>query len=188
MSRVTLRKVPGFLTLGLLASLTAHAALFGGRHAVGGAYHAIVLPIALAAALGFVAFVAALAWTQSRSATDGSILAARLRERLPNVASVIAASAILYVAVEAVEPHHAGAPALVLLAVLATASYVVLRLAHSITAALARVTIAVSRASFSPNAPAWRRRARGRVIVRRVLNSRRRFARPPPIASALLRA
>ncbi len=54
---MTLRKAPGGLALG-------------------GAYHAVLVQIALAVALGFVALLGALAWTQSGCATDGSILAA----------------------------------------------------------------------------------------------------------------
>ncbi len=45
---VTLRKAPGALALGLLASLAAHAPLYGGGHAMGGTYHALILQAALA--------------------------------------------------------------------------------------------------------------------------------------------
>lgn len=188
MTRVTLGKVPGALALGLLASLAAHAALYGGEHAVGGAYHALLLQIALAAGLGFLALAGALAWTQSGGGADGSILAVRLRERLPGVGSIIPAAAAWYVAIEAVEPHHAGAPAIALLVALAAASYAAWRLAHAITSALARAVIAIVRTSFSPRAPAWRRRPRGRLIVRRTFSTPRRFARPPPVELASARA
>jgi hypothetical protein len=188
MTRVTLGKVPGALALGLLASLAAHAALYGGDHAVGGAYHALVLQIALAGALGFVALVGALAWTQSGSSANGSVLAVRLRERLPGIGSVIPAAAAWFVAVEAIEPHHTGAPAIALLAALAAASYGALRLAHAITNALARAAFAIAREAFAPRAPAWRRRPRGRLIARPSLATCRRFARPPPIAFDSARA
>lgn len=188
MTGVTLGKVPGALALGLLASLAAHAALYGGEHAVGGAYHALLLQITLAGALGFVALAGALAWTQSGLSADGSVLAVRLRERLPGLGSVIPATAAWYVAVEAIEPHHAAAPAIALLAALVAASYAVLRLAHAITNALARAVIAISRTPFSPRAPAWRRRPRGRLIARPSFLTRRRFARPPPIAFESARA
>lgn len=185
---MTLRKVPGCLALGLFAALTAHAALYGGTHAIGGTYHALLMQIALAATLGFVALLGALAWTQSGSSSDGSVLAARLRERLPGVGSVIAAAAAWYVGVETVEPHHAGVPGIALLAALAAASYAALRLAHAITDAFARVAIAIFRTLFSPRALVWRRRPHGRLIPRRSFLTRRRFARPPPIAFASLRA
>lgn len=182
--RVTPRKIPGCLALGLLASLAAHAALYRGGHAIGGTYHAQLLQVALVAALGFVTAVGALAWIQSGNSTDGSVLATRLRERLPGFGSVVAAAATWYACVEAVEPHHAGVPGIALLAALGAASYAALRLAHAITDAFASVVIAVSRRVFSPRAPAWHRRARGRLIVRRSFLTRRRFARPPPIALA----
>jgi hypothetical protein len=185
---MTLRKVPGGIALGLFASLAAHAALYGGEHAIGGAYHALLMQIALAAAMGFIALVGAVAWTQSGNATDGSVLAARLRERLPGFGSVVAAAAACYVGVEAIEPHHAGAPGITLLVTLAAASYAALRLARAITDAFARAVIAISRTSFSPRVPAWRRRPRGRLIPRRSFLARRHFARPPPIAFALPRA
>jgi hypothetical protein len=183
MTHVTLQKLPGALALGLVASLTAHAALYGGGHVVGGAYHALILQMALAATLGFIALVAALAWAQSGSSTDGSVLAARLRERLPGAGGVISAAAAWYTTIEAIEPHHAAAPIVVLLAALAAASYAALRLAHAMTGALARAAIAISRPAFSPRTPIWRRRARPRPIARRLFSTRRRFARPPPIAA-----
>ena len=188
MDRVTLRKIPGGLALGLLASLAAHVALYGGDHAVGGAYHAALLQVALEVAVGFVALVGAVAWTQSGSSVDGSVLAARLRERLPGVEIVVASAAAWYVGVEAIEPHHISAPAIALLAALAAASYAVSRLAHAITDAFARAAIAIFCTSFSPRAPTWRRRPRGRLIPRQSFLARRRFARPPPVAFAFPRA
>lgn len=185
MDWVTLRKLPGGLMLGLFASLAAHAALYGGEHSVGGTYHALLIQIALTAALGFVGLLGALAWSQSGNATDGSVLAARLRERLPGVGTIIGAAAVWYAGIETIEPHHAGVPAIALLAALAAASYVALRLAHAITDAFARAAIAISRTSFSPRAPAWCRRPRGRPIVRRSFLTRRLFARPPPIKIVL---
>lgn len=185
---MTLRKVPGSLALGLVATLAAHGALYGGQHDAGGAYHALLMQISAAAALGFVALVGALAWTQSGSSSDGSILAARLRERLPSMASVLASAAMWYAGIEAIEPHHAGAAAIALLVILAAASYAVLRLAHAITDAFACAVMAVVRTLFSPRAPVWRRRPRGRLISRHSFLARRRFARPPPIAFAFPRA
>jgi hypothetical protein len=184
MNSVTLRKVPGGLALGLLASLAAHAALYGGDHGVGGAYHALLMQITSAGALGFVALIAGLAWTQSMHTTDGSILAGRLRERLPGAGSVIASAAVWYAAIEAVEPHHAGVSAIALIAVLSAASYLVLRVARAMTDVFASAAIAISRTSFLPRVPGWRRRQRGRLTSRQSLLARRRFARPPPIAFA----
>lgn len=177
-----LRKTPGGLALGLLASLAAHAALYGGEHAVGGDYHALLMQLAVAAALGFVSLVGALAWTQCGSLADGSVLAARLRERLPGVGSVVASAAAWYVGVEAIEPHHVGASGIALFVSLVVVSYLVLRLARAITDAFASAVIAVFRTLFSPRVPAWCQRPRGSLIPRRSFVARRRFARPPPVA------
>lgn len=183
-----LRKVPGALALGLLASLVAHAALYAGRHAVGGTYNAFLLELALAAALAFVALLGALACAQSMSSTDEKLLNANLRQRLPGVGIVLAMASAWYVAVEAIEPHHAAASGIALLAALAAASYAALRLVHAITAGFARAAIAISRTAFSSRVPGWRRRPRGRLIARRSFLARRRLARAPPIAFALPRA
>jgi hypothetical protein len=148
----------------------------------------MVVQIALATTIGFVALLVALAWIRSPGMTDGSVLAARLRDRLPGIGSVIAAAAAWYLAVEAIEPHHTTVPWIALLAALAAASYAALRLAHAITDVFGRAVIAISRTSFSPRAPAWRRRSFERPISRRLFLTHRRFARPPPIAFASLRA
>lgn len=181
---MTLQKVPGGLALGLFAALAAHAALYGGEHAIGGGYHGVLMQITLLAALGFVALIGALAWTQSGCSTEGSVLAARLRERLPGFGSLMAAAAAWHVGVEALEPHHAGVPGIALLAALAMASYAALRVARAIIHVFARAAIAMFRTSFSLRALAWRRRRRERPIPRRSFLTRRYFARPPPIAFA----
>jgi hypothetical protein len=164
------------LALGLLASLAAHGALYRGEHAMGGAYHSLLVQIAAALSVGLLAFFGALAWSSS-SAASGSILAARLRDRLPNFFSVLASGASWYAAAEAIEPHHVCASPLVVV--------VVLRLARGIVGALARAAIAVLRTAFSPRTPSWSRWPRLQPIRRRPLRAYRRFVRPPPIAIVL---
>ena len=180
---MTLRKVPGAVALGLLASLAAHASLYGGEHAMGGAYHALVLQAALAGALSLVLFFGALAWTESDRAALGSVLAVRLRERLPTLTGILPATAVWYGAAEAVEPHHAGALPIAVLLALTVATWVVLRVAQALIAALASAVIAILRTSFSPRTPLWNRRPRSRPLLRRTHRVRRLFARPPPIAT-----
>lgn len=180
---MTLRKVPGALALGLLASLAAHASLYGGEHAMGGAYHAVILQAALAGTLSLLLFFGALAWTESGGAAIGSVLAARLRERLPTLAGVLPATTVWYCAAEAVEPHHAGALPIAVLVALTAATWLVLRLAQALIAAVASAVIAILRTSFSPRSPLWNRRPRSRPLLRRTHCVRRLFARPPPIAT-----
>jgi hypothetical protein len=180
---VTLRKVPGVVALGLLASLATHATLFRGEHAMGGAYHALVAQGAIAACVGLLAFFGALAWSESGGTAEGSVLAARLRDRLPGLVSILPAAGLWYAAAEAIEPHHAPASPVLVVLTLAAAACVVLRLAGAIVDALARAAIFMLRPPFSPRAPSWNRRARLQPIRRRAPLAHRRFARPPPIAA-----
>lgn len=188
MNRVTLRKIPAGLALGLFASLAAHLALYGRQHAVGGASHAVLMQISSAAALACIAMLGALAWSQSRHFADGRALAASLRERLPGLGTVVTSAAAWYAVVEAIEPHHAGASGFAPIAALAAASYAVLRLARAMAGTFAHAAMTIFRTSFSPRVPAWRRRPRERVVARRSSQARRRFARPPPIAFGFPRA
>src|SRR5579863_1414946 len=183
MTDVTLRKVPGAVTLGLLASLAAHVGLYGGSHAMGGSYHDLLLQVALAGLLGLVAFFGALAWGAAGATTDGTVLAARLRDRLPDGRAVLLSAGLWFVTAESDEPGHAGAPLALCLGALIAVSYVVAWLARAITGAVARAVLAVTRTPFSPRTPSWQRRARMPVAPRRILLTHRRFARPPPIAT-----
>jgi hypothetical protein len=180
---VTLRKVPGALALGLLASLVAHAALFGGDHTMGGAYHALLLQVALAGGLSLLIFFGSVAWS-ARDPADGSILAARLRERLPSLSAVLAAAAAWYGLAESLEPAHAAASPILLVVALGLAAWLVRRAARSIAEAFAAAVLAILRTSFSPRTPAWNRRRKRSFVLQIVRPECRRFARPPPIASA----
>jgi hypothetical protein len=184
---VILRKVPGALALGLLASLVAHAALYGGEHAVGGGYHALFVQAAVTGVLGLLVGFGALAWSGSSGTADGSILAARLSSRLPGGAAILASASLWFVVGEGVEPHHAGATPWLMVLSLTAASWIVRLLARALVACLARAVFAISRLTFSPRTPHWARRPRLQPIRHRILCTRRRFARPPPI-SATVRA
>ncbi|MFZ0033328.1 MAG: hypothetical protein WAK84_15810 [Candidatus Cybelea sp.] len=179
---MTSRKVPGVLALGLLASLIAHAALYRGEHAMGGAYHSLLVQSAIAFSTGLLIFFGALAWSGS-SAADGSVLAARLRDRLPAVLWLLPSAALWYAAAEAIEPHHVPAPPAAAVAGLAVASWVALFLARSIAGTLARAAIALKRRPFAPRAPSWSRQPRLQPRRRRAPRAYRRFVRPPPIAA-----
>jgi hypothetical protein len=183
MTAVTFRKVPGALILGLLASLGAHAALYGSSHAMGGSYDGLLVQIALGGLVGLVALFGALAWGGAGGTSDGTVLATRLRDRLPDGGTVLLSAGIWFVAAESIEPSHAAATLPVTLTALAAVSYAVVWLARAITRAVAHAVLAVTRTIFSPRAPSWRRRVRRPVVPRRILLARRRFARPPPIAT-----
>jgi len=181
MTLVTLRKVPGAIALGLLASLTAHAALYGSDHAMGGAYHGLLLEAGLGGALSFLLFFGGLAWAESGLTAVGSVLAARLRERVPSFTAILAAAGAWFALGEGIEPHHGLASPFALAMALAAAAWLVRRLAHAVADAFARAAVATHSSSFVPRTPLWTRRERIRPVYRRVLLARRRFARPPPI-------
>jgi hypothetical protein len=180
---VTLRKVPGALALGLLASLAAHAALYGGGHAMGGAYNAAIVQAAFAGTLALLLGFAALAWSASGGAADGSVVAARLRQVIPGITAILAAALLWYAAAEALEPHHGGAPGLAALPLLVLTAWISRQLARWAAETLAHAVIAVTRLSFSPRTPSWNRPSHVRIAPRRPRGARRRFARPPPIAA-----
>lgn len=184
-TRVSLRKIPGALALGLLASLVAHTALYGGGHAMGGAYHELLLEAAAAGSIGLLTLLGALAWLGARRASDGSILAARLGAHVPNLYAVAASAAGCFALAEWVEKPHAGGGVLPAAGCLLLAAWLVLTLARAAVRALAGAVVAIVAGAFDRR-PLPVRIAR-RDPAPRALRSpllRRRFARPPPIANA----
>lgn len=182
---MTLRKVPGAVALGLLASLAAHAALYGDGHAMGGAYHAMMIQAALYAVVSLIVFFGALAWSATGVTADGSVVATRLRDRLPPLEAIIAFAGVWYAFAEAVEPQHAGASPFLAVALLALCSWLVLRLSGAVASAIGAALFAVRNTPFAPRVPSRARRPQRTPLLRRPLLARRRFARPPPIVAAL---
>ena len=180
---MTLRRFPGAIVLGLLASLFAHAALFGNDHAMGGAYSQTLAQTAIAGCAGLLAFLAALAWLGAKHAADGSVLVRRMATALPSLPAVVAAAGGWFVLGERIEPDHGAAPILLTVLALAAAAWVVRRLVEAVAGLLADAVIAVNSSLFAPRAPYWSRRAAPVPLLRRSPLLRRRFARPPPIAS-----
>jgi MFS family permease len=175
-------RAPGAAALGLLAALTAHTAAYGSGHAMGGAYHGVLVSLSCVAALGALLAGASVAWIGGRRTIDGSVLATQLRSRLPGMVPVVAAAAAWFVLGEAIEPHHdAASPALVCAAVL-VAAWLLLLLARALLGLLASIAIAVRSAGFAPRAPVWVLRFAPAPRARRALHRARRYARPPPIA------
>jgi hypothetical protein len=181
---VKLRKIPGALVLGLLASLVAHTALYGGEHAMGGAYSELLLELALAGGLGLAGAAAALAWSAARRTADGSILAADLAARLPSALSTGLSAIGWFIAGEGAEAPHRGPGWLLVTLALAGAAWLVVRLAHALVRAIADAIVAVVRSSFAPRRPRRRLARHPAPVILASPLLRRRFARPPPIATA----
>jgi hypothetical protein len=178
-----LREFPGALALGLLASLGAHTALYGGSHEMGGAFHGELVTVALAALGGFLVAFGALAWTGSRHAADGSVLAARLTGRLPGLAPVLVATALCFIAGERLEPQHASAALWPLVAAIIASAALLLLVTRSAIKALAGAIIAIARPTYATRTPFWLRRAVPVFAIAPAPSLRRRFARPPPAAN-----
>jgi hypothetical protein len=153
---------------------------------MGGAYNELFLQAALTVVVGASLLFASLAWSGAHSIADGSVLAARLGARFPSAGAIAGCSLLWYVVGEALERKHAGPPVAVVLLVLALAAWLVTRLGSGLARLLARAILTVARAAFSPRLPIWGRRRQSRPVYRRLRLTRRRFARPPPIAFALV--
>jgi hypothetical protein len=178
-----LREFPGALALGLLASFGAHTALYGGSHEMGGAFHSELVSVAIAALGGLLVAFGALAWTGSRNAADGSVLAARLTGRLPGLAPVLVATALCFALGERLEPAHAATALWPLAAAIVASATLLLLLARAAIKTLADAIVAISRPAYASRTPFWLRRAAPVFVVALAPSLRRRFARPPPIAN-----
>jgi len=181
---VKLREFPGALALGLLASLAAHTAIYGGEHEMGGAYHGELVTMALAALAGFLVAFGALAWAGARHAADGSVLSARLSRLLPGLAPVLVATAVCFAVGERLEPQHVAAGLWPLLAAIFASAVVLLTLARAAVKALAQAIVIISRPAYADRTPHWLRLAAPVFAVAPAPSLRRRYARPPPSANA----
>lgn len=181
---MTLKQVPGALALGLLASLIVHTLLFGNDHAMGGAFNALILELATAGCVGFAAFLGGLAWQGAGRAADGSILSARLADRLPSWPALCIAAVSWFAAGEAVEPHHGGAGVLATAVCLLATTWLLRVVARSLVRLVAHAVLAAARVPFAARIHVWHRPLVRVAIPRRFPLLRRRFARPPPIANA----
>lgn len=179
------RELPAAAALGLLASLLAHTAAYGGGHAMGGSYHSAIVAAAAAAALAAFVSATSLAWAGAGRARDGSILAARLRSVLPSWSSLVLFATAWFALGERIEAHHDGAAPLLIALALAACAWLVLACVRALLAFLAEIVIAIRAGAFAPRSPSLHRTlARATPIVRTLLLAHRRYARPPPSAIA----
>jgi hypothetical protein len=173
--------MPGAIALGLLASLFTHAVLFGNGHSVGGTLHEVLLQGVAATAVALVVAWVALAWS-GRHIADGSVLGARLSARLPAWPSVAVCAAAWYGLIEHAEASHAGPSAAIAIAALIIVAAVVCLSAEALVRSIALAVVAIAASQFFPRIVPVCRPSR-RVIRPSAPALRRRYARPPPIAS-----
>ena len=152
---------------------------------MGGAYHGMLLQLALGGTFGVGVAFAALAWSGAGQVADGSILAARLGERLPGLPMLLATTTFWFALGERVEPEHAAASLiLTLLSLVICAALLRVVVQHALRLLLGAV-FAVPRTRFAGRTPLWARRSRSLPTLRRSPLLRRRFARPPPITATV---
>ncbi len=176
------REALGALALGLLASMVAHAAGYGGGHAMGGSYHEALVAAATVAALGSALMGGAVAWAGAGRILEGSILAGRLRLYLPRWPAIFAAAVLWFSLAEHLEPKHDAASPILLVVALALAAWLLLALAKGALSILAAIAIAVRTTRFAPRVPARLLRLQPAPRVRAQLHATPRYARPPPAA------
>jgi len=175
------RELPGAVALGLLASLLAHTAAYGGGHAMGGAYHTALVAGAAGGALGALIAALSLAWASAGRALDGSILAARLRAGLPSWPLLTLAATAWFAFGETLEAHHDGVAIPLVAAALVASAYVVLFFARMALSFLAAIVIAIRVDAFAPRLSTWQRLTLlPAPVPRHLLRADRRYARPPP--------
>jgi hypothetical protein len=180
---VTLRKVPGALALGLLASLLAHAALYGREHAAGGNYHGLVLELAAAGLVILISAGLLLGWSGARTALNGSVLAARLAARLPGFIPLLTSTALCYAGIESLETRHADASLLGAGICLTAAAWLVATLCRWFCSIIAATMLLVAGAAFCARTFTWFVARTTTPNRRRIVYTHRRFARPPPTGS-----
>lgn len=175
------RQLPGLAILGLLASLIAHSASYGGNHEIGGAYHTTLELLAFGGAGAFAASLVALAWLGARRHADGSILAAALRPLLPSGTALAVSASLWFGLIESLEPEHLWRASLLVVALcLVVASLLVAFLARALVRAVAAMVVAIARAPFVRRPVCYRRRFTHRSSARRAVFVYRRVVRPPP--------
>ena len=163
--------------LGLPIALLAHALVFGGEHAAGGALSTAALA---AAALGLL-FVVAL---HSRSLVQGSILAARLRNQLPSFATLAASGSLSFAGLEMCERAHT-APILAIIVALIAACYLVRAAVAAVAKSIAHVAIVLAAGLHVPALSEAHARVQTYAphFARSFAHTRRLFSRPPPVLS-----
>jgi hypothetical protein len=173
------RKLPGVIALGLLVSLLAHAAVYGGSHALGGSYDDLFQGLALAGVIGFVALVAQLAWA-GRECCMGSVLASRLASVLPPLLPLAIAGGAWFAFGELIEGRHASAAVWIIALAVIAAAALVRYLAGLSIRAIAAIAIAGLERLFAPRLPQFVRLFEEPVRAHDDAHLAQRFARPPP--------
>ncbi|MGA8797376.1 MAG: hypothetical protein WB526_09995 [Candidatus Cybelea sp.] len=175
-----LRRLPGALTLGLLAAFASHALVYGNGHVMGGAYADALRSLAAAAVTALAAFWTAIAWVSRGRVSNGSILACSMASVMPSVFSVIVAASGWFYFVESVESGHSAPPSALIVGALVIAGGAVTFLSRAVLRALAKIVFAMKSGGFKRRSP-WTPVADTSVSLEPVARTWRLFSRPPPM-------
>lgn len=175
-----LRKLPGALALGLLASVLGHAAGYGNGHAMGGAYHETFLTLAYAGVGIFVLAALAVALAFAGAAAEGTIVASRLRSWIPGIGLLAVATSGWFAVAEAIEGSHATGTSLTIVVALLIAIFAVRAFALAVIAIISSIAIAIDAAAFAPRSYQRYLSLDRPLAVPSIAHTRRLFARPPP--------
>ena len=174
------RRILGAAVLGLLSSLIAHQALFGGSHAMGGAFSGAILGSAEVLCAGFLTLLALTSLFAAKRVAVGSVLAKRTAELLPRYPELLAFAGLWFTLGERLEAEHAmpGLPFVVAaltlcaLVVSAVARWLVRILAHAVLSIVSPGHVLRSLTAIRSATPV--------VRVYQAPQLRRQFVRPPP--------
>ena len=164
------------IALGLPSALLAHGLVFGHEHAVAGAFQSF------AWAGAFFAF-AAIALLHARDATQGSIIAARLRRLTPSIPALTASAALWFALFESVESAHE--PLVLLSALALVVASIVIQFAASLFGdVIGGAVLAIVRACVARDVrPVIIFHASPVLAFTEPVARGRRYCRPPPALS-----
>jgi hypothetical protein len=175
-----IRRLPGALGIGLLASLLAHAVSFGESHVQGGAFHAVFSWLGYAAILGFVMAGTVSAFGGAARCQSGSLLASRLSELVPGRAALLLSAIGWFVLGESLEPAHAPAPLALILAAILLVALALQAAARLLLRAIALVAVAIHSHRFAARRPRWVALQSQSALLPTAPHLRRRACRAPP--------
>ena len=181
---MTLRQLPGALILGLLASLVAHAAGFGGSHTEAGAYHELLSTLAFAGSGAALVAAICAAFGNIGTCAQGTILATRLCTWIPSAGAVALAGGLWFAFIESLEPAHGPASFIIIALAMLVAALALRGLAVLSARVLATCVIAIARIATAPRIVFFARRYSAPAIVTPHV-ARRIVTRPPPRAVLL---
>ena len=178
------RRLLGAAVLGLLSSLIAHEAMFGGSHAMGGAFSQALLESAAVFGAGFLAVLALASLLLSKETAVGSVLARRTAQWLPHFPGLVLSAALWFTIGERLEPEHAGPGGFVIVAALAVSALLVLAVARGFVRALADAVLAVVAPGHALRHLSTAPKYKSVLAPHEAPQLRRRFVRPPPSITA----